>query len=134
MPMTISEITEVPSDRRKRQRAPSPHTASSTLGLLPSGVAAQQVPGHPAERPGDQQHDETPGIGGVLHRRCNVPEWYPNARCWTVNRTSIIKSPNSPVATPVSTTMTQNRGVSAASPSPVAFGCSVAPRPDGIRC
>jgi len=44
-----------------------------------------------------------------------------------------MRSPNSPAAIPVSTTIAQNTGVSAASPSPVAFGCSVAPRPDGIR-
>ena len=40
-------------------------------------------------------------------------------------------SPNSPAATPVAATITQNTGVSAASPSPVALGCSVAPRPEG---
>src|ERR1700728_495312 len=46
---------------------------------------------------------------------------------------SIIRSPNSPAAPPVPTTITQSFGVSAASPSPVALGCSVAPRPDGSR-
>ena len=50
-----------------------------------------------------------------------------------MNKISIIRSPNRPAATPVSTAMPQNTGVSAASPSPVAFGCSVAPRPDGSR-
>src|ERR1700683_2518017 len=44
-----------------------------------------------------------------------------------------MRSPNSPAATPVATTISQNFGVSAASPSPVALGCSVAPRPDGSR-
>jgi hypothetical protein len=50
-----------------------------------------------------------------------------------VNRRYIIRSPNSPAATPVSASMAQNRGLSAASPSPVTLGCSVAPRPDGSR-
>ena len=35
---------------------------------------------------------------------------------------------------PVSTTITQNRGVSTSAPTLVMFGCSVAPRPDGMRC
>ena len=35
---------------------------------------------------------------------------------------------------PVATTITQNRGVSTPTPSLVIFGCSVAPRPDGMRC
>src|ERR1700691_2089043 len=50
-----------------------------------------------------------------------------------LNRISIIRSPNSPAATPVATTISQNFGVSAASPSPVALGCSVAPRREGSR-
>ena len=39
----------------------------------------------------------------------------------------------SPVATPVAASSSQNVGVSGASPSPVTFGCSVAPRPEGSR-
>ena len=35
---------------------------------------------------------------------------------------------------PVSTTIIQNRGVRTPAPWLVMFGCSIAPRPDGMRC
>ena len=35
IPMTISEMTEVPRDRRKDSRAPSPHTTSSSSDFSP---------------------------------------------------------------------------------------------------
>src|ERR1700722_3884026 len=84
----------------------------------------------------------TPAASSTMSRRAaeacstadsSVPAWYPNARCWTGKRISISRSPNSPAAAPVSTTIAQNTGVRAASPSPAALGCSVAPRPDGSR-
>ncbi len=133
IPMTISEMTEVPSDRRKDSRVPSPHTSSSRSDFSPWVKRRSRNQAIPPN---------TPALSSTTRRRrsdaCSAadssdPVWYPNARCWTVNRSSISRSPNSPAATPVSATMAQNRGVSAASPSPVAFGCSVAPRPDGSR-
>ena len=35
IPMTISEMSDVPSDRRKDSRAPSPHTTSSSSDFSP---------------------------------------------------------------------------------------------------
>ena len=78
IPMTTSEITDVPSDRRIDSRAPSPQTTSSSSDFSPA-----------------------------VYRRSRYH--------------------------PVAASATQNTRVSGASPSPVAFGCSVAPRPDGSR-
>jgi hypothetical protein len=50
-----------------------------------------------------------------------------------LNKISIISAPSRPAATPVSTTINQNRGVRTPAPPLVMFGCSIAPRPDGIR-
>jgi len=70
----------------------------------------------------------------VVDRGEPCPAWSRGLeRARIPKRIHIKKSPNSPVATPVSATIIQKTGVSDESPSPVAFGCSIAPRPDAIR-
>ena len=133
MPMTISEMTEVPSDLRKDSRAPSPHTTSSSSDFSPRVQRRSRNHEIPPNAPATSSTTRRRVSEACSTPDSRVPVWYPNARCCTVNRISIIRSPKSPAAMPVSASMAQNRGVSAASPSPVAFGCSVAPRPDGSR-
>ena len=130
MPMTISEITDVPSERRNDSRSPSPHTTSSISVLLP-GVSRRSR--YQATPPNAPAASSSTGAARQRPARPRPPSRRRGSRTRGSGRctTTAIRAPNSPAATPVAATMTQNTGVSAASPSPVAFGCSVAPRPDG---
>jgi hypothetical protein len=67
MPMTTSEITDVPRQRQKDNRPSPVHSASSISEGSPRGIPAQQEPGDAAERARDQQRADPPDRGSVLH-------------------------------------------------------------------
>ena len=134
MPTTTSEISDVPSDRRNDRRASSrPHHVVD-LGPLPGGVPAQQVPGDPAERPGDHQHGHPAAAPDACSTAASSDAGVvPEREVLDAEQQRHHQVPEQPGGRPGQRDHAQNVGVSAASPSPAALGCSVAPRPDGSR-
>lgn len=137
-PMTISEMIPVPSERRSDSRPPC-HTTSSSSDFSPGVNLRSRYQATPPNTPAMNRSttrrsaDERSTAASKLPLWKKLPMLYPYARCWTLNKITIMASPSRPAPTPVATTSSQKNGVRVASPSPVAFGCSVAPRPDGSR-
>lgn len=133
MPMTTSEISPLRRLRRSDRRPSPAQRASSTSACSPRVYLRSRYQAGPPI---------APAIANEATRRAGdarstwlwkSPGPDPKARCSKVCSTSIMRSPNRPVATPVSTSASQNRTLSGASPSSVLFGCSVAPRPEASR-
>ncbi len=66
MPMTISEMTPVPRQRRNDRRA-SPRQMASSTSDSALCVAPQQVPRGAADHTGHQKRGEATEVPGVLH-------------------------------------------------------------------
>ena len=133
MPMTISDSSAVPADRRNDRR-PSPfQIASSISDFCPAVYRRSRYQPTPATIPPMRSDASRRRSEACRAPDSRSPELYPNARCSTLNSRYISPAPISPAASPVATRTTQKAGVSAVSPSLVTFGCSVAPRPDGSR-
>jgi hypothetical protein len=65
--MTTSEITDVPRQRRNDSRPVAVPHRLVELRRLALGVPPQQEPRHSAEYAGDQQRDDPPRRGCLLH-------------------------------------------------------------------
>jgi hypothetical protein len=132
--MTTSEITDVPRQRRNDSR-PSPfHTASSISDGSPLVYRRSRNHAHAAERARDQQGADPPCRGRLLDAVLQAAFVVAERRVLHVEQDRHHQRSSRPAAMPVSTTITQNRGVRAPAPPLVMFGCSIAPRPEGIRC
>ena len=132
MPMTSSEITDVARQRRNDSRLAVPHRLVD-LRRLALCVAPQQEPRDAAECARDQRGD--PARRHMLHAVLQA--------AFVVAERGVLhveqdrhhqRAGEEQAAMPVSTTITQNRGVRTPAPPLVMFGCSIAPRPDGRRC
>ena len=122
--MTTSEMTDVPKLRSTDSRPSPVHSTSSTSDFWPGVKRRSTYQATPPITPpisSGRTRCQPPALATAAVKPLPLSST-PKARCSTLNKMNIIRSPSSPVATPVMTTMTQNRRVSRASPSPVTFG------------
>jgi hypothetical protein len=133
MPMTTSEMTAVPAERRN-DSLPSPFQIESSISdRSPLVQRRSRYQATPPIRPASSSEISRRGSEACRTPSSSGPALNPKARCSTLYRIHISRSPNNPAAIPVATSTIQNSGLSAVSPSLVTLGCSVAPRPDGSR-
>ena len=73
--MTISEITEVPSDRRNESRAPSPHTTSSISVRSPGVNRRSRYQATPPNAPATSSTAMRRPSESCSTAACREPAW-----------------------------------------------------------